>query len=316
MGRLAKQLYDNDARFLFELLQNADDNSFEVAKARGGTPYIAFKVYPDRIIVECNEDGFTKEDLEALCDVGGSSRTSWHGYTGAKGIGLKSVFTVAHKISIQSGHFSFSFAHEKGRSGIGMIRPIWDETDEVLNGPLTRMTLYLRKPEDSNELDDLKSMISKQFTELQETCMIFLRNIKHISVELFDADGDVESSNSFQVSETGPNQICLAASETTDGEAKTKTSYYHVTRYTANNLAVGNNRIQSQPNIKRRCPNAEVILGFPLTADSSPILEVQKLFNFLPIKESCYEVSYDKQSVEFSTFANLFFSLSFALILT
>ncbi|KAL1870869.1 hypothetical protein Daus18300_004958 [Diaporthe australafricana] len=66
---LTKNLYTSKARFVFELLQNADDNSFSRAAALGESPYISFSVFPDRIVVECNEDGFTDENLKAICAV-------------------------------------------------------------------------------------------------------------------------------------------------------------------------------------------------------------------------------------------------------
>ncbi|GAB1197743.1 hypothetical protein APSETT444_007046 [Aspergillus pseudonomiae] len=113
----------SNARFVFELLQNADDNRFTRARERNELPFISFRVYPDRIIVECNEDGFRTEDLSAICSVGESSKAASHGYIGAKGIGFKSVFMAAWKVHIQSGNFSFHFKHRIGDLGLGMVLP-------------------------------------------------------------------------------------------------------------------------------------------------------------------------------------------------
>ncbi|KAL8306751.1 hypothetical protein RB593_005594 [Gaeumannomyces tritici] len=96
----AKDIYSSDARFVFELLQNADDSRFQRARVRGDLPSIAFHVHPGRIVVECNEDGFTKRDLSAICTVGQSTKSGSHGYIGAKGIGFKSVFSAAWKVYI------------------------------------------------------------------------------------------------------------------------------------------------------------------------------------------------------------------------
>ncbi|KUM66133.1 hypothetical protein ACN42_g939 [Penicillium freii] len=49
---LAKHIYASDARFGFGLVQNADNNRFTNANAQGESPFIAFKVYPNRIVVE------------------------------------------------------------------------------------------------------------------------------------------------------------------------------------------------------------------------------------------------------------------------
>lgn len=139
---LAKNLYYKDVRFIFELLQNADDNSFERAKANGQEPYIAFGVYDDQIIVDCNEDGFDERNLRAICSVGKSSKLGRQGYIGEKGIGFKSVFKVAWKVHIKSGAFSFCFKHRPGDSGMGMISPEWQPTNDTPEG-ITRMIFTL-----------------------------------------------------------------------------------------------------------------------------------------------------------------------------
>ncbi|RBR21220.1 hypothetical protein FVER53590_29018 [Fusarium verticillioides] len=55
-------IYGSGARFVFELLQNADD--------KNDPPFISFQIHPKHIVVECNEDGFTSLDLKAICSVG------------------------------------------------------------------------------------------------------------------------------------------------------------------------------------------------------------------------------------------------------
>jgi hypothetical protein len=72
---LAKNLYTSNARFIFELLQNADDNEYRMARAAGQVPSVSFDVYSDKIVVECNEDGFTERNIRAICGVGNSSKT-------------------------------------------------------------------------------------------------------------------------------------------------------------------------------------------------------------------------------------------------
>ena len=46
------------------------------------------------IIVLNNEQGFSAENIRALCDVGNSTKKGSAGYIGKKGIGFKSVFRV------------------------------------------------------------------------------------------------------------------------------------------------------------------------------------------------------------------------------
>ncbi len=103
--RLSKNLYTSPARFVFEMLQNSDDNSFSRARDRNEEPYVTFNVAPQYITVECNEDGFTRKNLSAICSIGKSSKMGAQGYIGEKGIGFKSVFMAAYKVHIQSENF-------------------------------------------------------------------------------------------------------------------------------------------------------------------------------------------------------------------
>lgn len=109
MHRLSKNLYTSSARFVFEMLQNADDNSYSRARAHNEEPYVAFNVSPRYITVECNEDGFTRKNLSAICSIGKSSKMGVQGYIGEKGIGFKSVFMAAYKVHIQSENFVCDF---------------------------------------------------------------------------------------------------------------------------------------------------------------------------------------------------------------
>ncbi|KAM0586454.1 hypothetical protein ACHAP6_005252 [Verticillium nonalfalfae] len=247
---LAKNIYGSDARFVFELLQNADDNRFTRAKANGALPFISFHVHPHRIVVECNEDGFTEKDLRAICSVGESTKSASRGYIGAKGIGFKSVFIAAWKVAIQSGHFSFYFKHEKGDLGLGMVLPVWENQAAALPGPLTRMTLHLHEQGEAQELEHLRQTIFRQLSELQHTSLLFLRNLRQISVAFYDEDGGLKSSKNFRVGDERDHTVLLETTSTR---------------------------------------KAEVVLAFPLTSDSQPLIEQQEIFAFLPIRESNFK---------------------------
>eukprot|EP00947_MAST-08B_sp_MAST-8B-sp1_P002414 g2414.t1 len=104
LERLAYDLYSKETHFLLELVQNADDNTYEVSK-----PTLRFDVGLEAIVVCNNETGFESRHVEALCDVAKSSKgAGGSGYIGQKGIGFKSVFTVSHRPEIHSNGFHFA----------------------------------------------------------------------------------------------------------------------------------------------------------------------------------------------------------------
>ncbi|GKE39712.1 histidine kinase-, DNA gyrase B-, and HSP90-like ATPase family protein, partial [Tanacetum coccineum] len=86
---LSQELYSQDSHFLLELVQNADDNVYP----RDVEPTLNFILQETGVVVLNNEQGFSAENIKALCDVGNSTKKEPSaGYIGKKGIGFKSVF--------------------------------------------------------------------------------------------------------------------------------------------------------------------------------------------------------------------------------
>ncbi|GLE01341.1 hypothetical protein PINS_up010171 [Pythium insidiosum] len=99
LQRLSDELYSEKTHFMLELLQNADDNVY----ADGVTPRAEFVLRPssssatdDEIVFCNNEVGFSRANIQAICDVGASTKSAQSSRSiGKKGIGFKSVFKVS-----------------------------------------------------------------------------------------------------------------------------------------------------------------------------------------------------------------------------
>ncbi|CVK97556.1 uncharacterized protein FMAN_11584 [Fusarium mangiferae] len=301
---LARNIYGSGARFVFELLQNAEDNSFRKADKKKDPPFISFQVHPKRIVVECNEDGFTSLDLKAICSVGESTKTAKHGYVGAKGIGFKSVFIAASRVHIQSGNYSFEFRHNRNDPGLGMVRPIWVTPTETIPSPLTRTTLYLHDKGNKDEIKHLKTVISMQFDELQETCLLFLRKIGRISVAFYDGQGNLRRSKQFTKKRIDDYRVSLETTVFSGDKATTTSQIYHITKQLATGLAQSESRdAAATEEARRSLTSAEVVLAFPLKSDYQPCISTrrQELFAFLPLRTS--DCKFHIQS-DFDTNAN------------
>lgn len=278
MPRLSKELYTSKERFVFELLQNADDNSFDKAAALGASPFISFRVFRDRIVVDCNEDGFTNENLKAICAVGKSTKTASERYVGEKGIGFKSVFMAAWKAHIQSGVFSFSFSHRIGESGMGMISPVWEDDFEELDPPLTRLTLHLHDFGDTNTRQNARRKIEEQFHELQETFLLFMKNLRVIRVAFHDTEDVETSSVVYSVENPRPNYAVLKRTGVANRRERVK--HYHVTTHEATDVPRHKNRHYSNEDPH----TSKVVLAFPISESSVPIIEPQHVFAYLPVR--------------------------------
>lgn len=243
--------------------------------------------------MECNEDGFTPENLTAICSVGKSSKTGAQGYIGEKGIGFKSVFMVAWKVRIQSGDFSFYFQHKMGDSGMGMISPVWEDTGETLVRPLTRITLFLHDGGSDELLDRQQEATLQQFRELQATFLLFMKNLQRIQVTMYD-DSDVQiSSTAFSMVTHGQNRVEVKRRTVVVENIREHAQYYHITKDTASGLPKSENRTYTAGELSNEAyANADVVLAFPLTQDSIPIVEAQDVFAFLPIRNIGFPVEW------------------------
>lgn len=205
---------------------------------------------------------------------------------------------AAWKVHIQSGPYSFSFQHRRNDTGLGMISPVWEDPDDEVSGQITRMTLLLH-PQIGSE----REAIHQQFHKLQDNILLFMRNLCQIRI-LFYEDGKLKSSTiSSRMSEgLAPHRILLTKHVTKDGETRETSRMYHVTEHTVKNLAKNDNRTYSDHEERSKAySTSNVLLGFPLTSESVPIIKHQDVFAFLPIRPMGFSVSINSHPSELAT---------------
>ena len=82
LEKLANDLFSEQGHFVLELIQNADDNQYP----SDCLPTLRFVVSSDRILVCNNEIGFQSNNVNAICNIGNSTKGKHkQGYTGHKG---------------------------------------------------------------------------------------------------------------------------------------------------------------------------------------------------------------------------------------
>jgi hypothetical protein len=282
-----KNLEKRDDHFVFELLRNADDNHFTKARSRKEDLFVTFKIAPSYIIVDCNEDGFTPENVRAICAVGKSSKVNRPQYFGEEGIGFKSIFTVAYKVHIQSGCYSFSFSHRCGQSGMGMVSPTWEEPGDGLPAGITRMKLFLHPK--INQAANNQSV--KLFEEIQETHLLFLRNIECINIVRLTEGDVITSTKKFLIRR---DTVHIMAVATGTGGVANPEDIYYVSKYLIRDLPRDKHRTvpKIQTTAEEGLSASEVVLAFPLdTAQSNPVLDTQQVFSFSSIGNFGFKVS-------------------------
>ena len=180
---LANDLYNKDTHFIFELIQNAEDNTYTAQD-----PSLSFRLVKSdptntpgsggALIIQNNEVGFSPRNVSAVCAVGQSTKSKVEGYIGEKGIGFKSVFRVTTNPHIFSNGYRFCLPEHDERTDLGYIVPRWiDEIPSGLDTSLTTIILPLNKTAFSYE------HIEKMLQEIDPVTVLFLSKLKGITIE-------------------------------------------------------------------------------------------------------------------------------------
>ncbi|KAH6627198.1 hypothetical protein B0J18DRAFT_465142 [Chaetomium sp. MPI-SDFR-AT-0129] len=291
---ISDQLYQTPTHFLLELIQNADDNHYQAHVV----PSLILSLYERDgrryFHTDCNEVGFTLGQIDALADVGKSTKmlnrnSGQKGYIGEKGIGFKSVFNVADVVHVASGHYQFKLDRNQP---IGMILPIlspfpYPPADLVSSDKHhTQFLLEVKRRDDYLEIE-------RELKEVKPELLLFLRRLKQLRLS-FPSNGrsdcfdrSVHVSDRDLVGGGGVETITLSASIGGFGPDG------NITRRRENKYVVYRHEVRDLPPDPARegISASEVTLAFPCV-DSyraengcTPFIVSQKTFNFLPIDD-------------------------------
>ena len=89
---LSSDLYTDSNRFIYELLQNADDSYKEGAPVK-----VWIKIFGDDLVIAHTGSAFSDKDLRGICNINNGTKKSDPNKTGYKGIGFKAVFGQSKK---------------------------------------------------------------------------------------------------------------------------------------------------------------------------------------------------------------------------
>jgi Caspase domain/Schlafen, AlbA_2 len=104
LDALSTDLYTDSKRFIYELLQNADDSPEE------GLPVkVWIKAFGDILVVAHSGKAFDERDVQGLCSVNNGTKKADASKTGYKGIGFKSVFGQSKQVTVYTNNEYFRF---------------------------------------------------------------------------------------------------------------------------------------------------------------------------------------------------------------
>jgi len=267
---LAKDLYSKDTHFIFELIQNAEDNTYHAVE-----PSLSFrlvKIDPTGtkasagvLIVQNNEIGFSSDNVDAICAVGKTTKSKIQGYIGEKGIGFKSVFRITSRPHIFSNGYSFCLPEHDEETGLGYIVPKWiDRIPEGIDQSQTTIVLPLDKADFRYE------KIEKMLREIEPETIIFLSKLKEIKVET-----DTGDALTILKDHQDMPQVQIMVEGTMQGESFSKVDEFLLYRKAFDKPSDVSH--EKRNGIHKR----DVSIAFPLNADQK---RIGKIFAYLPVR--------------------------------
>ena len=196
---LSTDLYTDSKRFVYELLQNADDSPTEESKVK-----VWIKIFDGVLVVAHSGKSFDERDVKGLCNVNNGTKKSDASKTGYKGIGFKSVFGQSEKVTVYTNSeyfrfeasFEFDWSWDTNKADWERLNdrqfvhpwqiiPIYTECESV-SEPIHQ---YLQKVDANVATIIVLDNVTDTLLAVQElsdnvNMFIFLKNISEINFEL------------------------------------------------------------------------------------------------------------------------------------
>lgn len=174
---LLTNMYPDEAHFIYELLQNAEDK---------GAENVYFKLYSDRLVFE--HDGglnnpkylFSLNDIASITGLAISTKKDDSTSIGKFGVGFKAVFSYTDTPRIYSGDFAFEIKE--------MFIPYEIDKDTSLKKGITRFVFPFNNSDKT--VEDSYSEIETGLKNIKDNTLLFLKNINCIEYELDNGFSD------------------------------------------------------------------------------------------------------------------------------
>jgi hypothetical protein len=273
--RLCEEQVADISYFIFELLQNADDNDYG-----NKTPkvHIRYNTQNRHLLIEQNERGFRRTNVKAICGAAlsskGTAKPQGHDQRriGEKGLGFKSVFSVASTVWIRSGHYSFRFDRDRP---LGRILPTWDDAIPAqTTKDFTAILLQLESAKAGGNTVEPSSVIIRKLKEFEPTHLLFLSQIKEIDINV---DAWRHSVRADTIPNTCKRLLPMAIYRKQVSEQQIAFRYP---------VDMSGLRIPQRPD----CIRSDLVFVFAPCVSSYEDMPPKPVYAFLPIRDSVFKV--------------------------
>lgn len=294
LNALSGDLYTDSTRFIYELLQNADDSVEDDKPVR-----VWIKIFGNNLVIAHSGKSFTSRDLHGICNVNNGTKRSDVSKTGYKGIGFKSVFGQSDKVTIytKGEYFRFDSSYQfkwkwtetqknweerndRPFQFPWQIIPIYTQTSEIdvhINNYLSHIDanvatiIELNSPTETLQAADKLSMNLNMF--------LFLKNISEINF-------DINNSITIEIIRTDDNRITLK-------KGNTQISNWLINTINLNIPQELKILLQEERNIPEKLLTTDTIeLSLAAKLDDEGIIRLSNqeklLYSYLPTEDTKY----------------------------
>lgn len=229
---ISHDIYTQDAHFVYELIQNADDNEYRL----GVVPELHVVTTPTYVVFRNNEVGFREHNVyfsvvlqwsvstyptfivqvRALCHIGASSKFQGSGFIGQKGIGVsypkchvsltvfvalgfKSVFRISPRPEIHSRGYRFALDSKYMIIPHPIPRDVMSAAEEDFRNewnPCDDGTMLILPLSDEYVADEARAKLWGFFSDLNSLLLLFLNRIQRIvHLDIGDDNDAAEESD-------------------------------------------------------------------------------------------------------------------------
>ncbi|MBA4157058.1 MAG: ATP-binding protein [Gemmatimonadetes bacterium] len=176
---LLAEIYPDQAHFIYELLQNAED-----ARATG----VTFDLNRTRLEITHDGHPFSPKDVESITSIGQSSKKDDVNQIGKFGVGFKAVFGYTSMPQIQSGDYRFEIRD--------LVCPV--RLGDGVPDDTTQFIFPFNHPEKDPE--QAYSETAEGLKKLSDETLLFLNHIRAISwfVEEDATSGDIKRESATE----------------------------------------------------------------------------------------------------------------------
>lgn len=175
ISHLLTELYPDNAHFIYELLQNAEDTQATAVLFTLTPNYLRFEHNGKRL--------FTIKDIESITSIGKSTKRDDATSIGKFGVGFKAVFAYTNTPQIHSGEFNIEIQDLVCPS---LIDEITSSYDTCFVFPFNNE----KKPA-TTAFNEVK----RALLDLNENALLFLNSIKKISYEIEEKGKDSQKGS-------------------------------------------------------------------------------------------------------------------------